>query len=107
MDIDFLDLIRRTPVGNKSTNAVNADSELSEEEKETLSSIGKKLVNKQYDEVYEIMKQLLNKRKNKIIPLMYRQAIFTIVYFIFDDSKNVNSNISERGIQKHVLENWG
>lgn len=104
MDMEFLDLIRRVPTGNKSTNAINADSELTQEEVEILSSIGEKLKNKQYDEVYRIMKQLLSTRKNKTIPLMYRQAIFSIAYFIFNDLKNSNSGINEKGIQKNVLE---
>ena len=104
MDTEFLDLIRRVPTGNKSTNAINADSELTQEEVEILSSIGAKLKSKQYNEVYRIMKQLLSNRKNKTIPLMYRQAIFSIVYFIFNDSKNSDSGINEKGIQKDVLE---
>ena len=102
MDTEFLDLIRRVPTGNKSTNAINADSELTKEEEETLSSIGEKLKNKQYDEVYKIMKQLLTTRKNKTIPLTYRKAVFSIAYFIYNDSKN--RGITEKVIQQDVLE---
>ncbi|NFN29945.1 hypothetical protein FDB75_16320 [Clostridium botulinum] len=103
MENEFIELLEHQPIVF-SANAINANEYITKEQMEQLSKINlSKLelcepkisdckdtlesVISNYKETCEIMKVLLENRATKVIPALYRMAMYYIVYRLYDITK--------------------
>jgi hypothetical protein len=101
MDKEFIELLEKVfPDGAGTTKAYNANEKITEEDLTELSQIGRA----DYDTSCEIMRKLLKKdeigEKIDTVPMLYRKAIFFIVYKLYDKDKT-------EGVQSKVLRDLG
>ena len=107
MDEEFIEFIEKVvPDGNGSSRAYNADETITEEELIELSRIGRA----DYETSCTIMRNLLDKREGKTIPLSYRKAVFFIAYNLYDEVKKQGVQdkvIQDLGLSHNTFTKWG
>ncbi|WP_160688610.1 DNA adenine methylase [Clostridium sp. C2-6-12] len=107
MDKEFIEFLKKiVPDGTGSTKAYNADNTITEEELTKLSKIGRA----DHETSCTIMKELLDARQGKTIPMLYRRTIFFIAYSLYDELKTEgvqNKVIEDLGLAHNTFTKWG